>query len=102
MPAQHNVQLVLLHYFLLILIFEHMGANKYNAFFGYCEPLGVVRVIFPDDRMIRNMAALVYDGPGDEAFFTDFGAWKNNGLKDFGSFIHFYAGKQQRLPHTGA
>jgi hypothetical protein len=53
------------------LLLQHVGADQYNTFLGYRKSPGVICVVLPNDRVIRNPAAFVDDGPADAAFFAD-------------------------------
>ena len=81
---------------------QHVGADQHDSFLGYGKSLGIICMVLPDNRMIRNLAAFVDDGPADAAFFTDTDVRQDHGPQQFRAFVHLYTGKQQRLTHAGA
>ena len=100
MPAQHYVECFGLHENAGLSeagLSEHVRTDEHDAFFSHGEALGVVGVIFADDRVVGNHATLVNDGPADAAFFANTGGGQQNRLQDFGAFVHGDAGEQQGI-----
>ncbi len=73
-----------------------------DAFLGDEEPPGIVRSVEPDAHAVRNLAALIDDGPADLTAAADERVRQDDRALDRRALFHPHVGEEQRLAHHRA